>query len=274
MVARTANPSDWQRFSELATSEKWLVPDAERRMFSSLWAKQALALVDEERFCGMVTAVVHERSGWIGNLIVPVPLRNRGYGTQLFQEALSILQKQQVSSIWLTASESGRPLYERFGFRPVQQVERWILRGDKNQAPGDIAVQAASQSLIYEADLAVWKEQRNLFLGVLVEEGTVLGDTESVALLQQGQHMQVIGPWYSKNDCPRTYRRLLQQILVAAKCQARDLVIDVCAASALRSLLAAAGFARCGSTTLMVQGSRQDVALHEMVSLASLGSIG
>lgn len=274
MLVRPASPSDWMRFSELADTEGWLVPAVERELFASIWAGQALVLVDNEHFCGMVTAVVHERTGWIGNLIVPATLRGRGYGTQLFREALSILRSQHVSSVWLTASEMGRPLYEGFGFTSVQQVERWLLKRENVQVPDHVSVKPVSHNLIYDADLAVWNETRKDLLGVLVGQGPVLGNADSIALLQQGKDIQVIGPWYSKTDCPRTYRRLLQQILAAARFQKSDLVIDLCGPSALRPLLAAAGFARCGSALLMVNDNGKDVGLNEMVSLASLGSVG
>jgi hypothetical protein len=83
----------------------------------------------------------------------------------------------------------------------------------------------------------------------------------------------VLGPWISAERCPRENRRLLLAVLGAAA-ERTELVTDVIESSPLQSLLRAAGFTRQGRCDLMVRGSATGVRLSQMVSLASLGSMG
>ena len=116
----------------MAAEEGWRIPEVERRLFQGVWTNQALALVEDEIFCGLVTAVAHQRSGWIGNLIVPSPLRGRGYGQRLFRAALELLKRCGVKTACLTASEQGQPLYEKAGL--LDEV------GARRDVPDAIAV--------------------------------------------------------------------------------------------------------------------------------------
>jgi len=85
--------------------------------------------------------------------------------------------------------------------------------------------------------------------------------------------MQILGPWYSPNLCPRANRRLLQQALAVAD-PTREIVADLLASSPLRQLLAGAGLSPAGMNLLMVRGSHSAVDLRMLVTLASLGSMG
>jgi hypothetical protein len=64
--------ADWQVFLALAREEGWRVPKSELELFRGPLAGSAFVLRRGEEVLGFVTAVAHERSGWIGNLIVPV----------------------------------------------------------------------------------------------------------------------------------------------------------------------------------------------------------
>ena len=72
-----------------------------------------------------VTSIRHETSGWIGNLLVHPDLRRRGLGAELMTLAITALEEAGVETIWLTASPSGKPLYERLGFREIDTIRRW-----------------------------------------------------------------------------------------------------------------------------------------------------
>ncbi len=85
--------------------------------------------------------------------------------------------------------------------------------------------------------------------------------------------MQVIGPWYSPQQCPRANRLVLQQLLAHAEAGI-NIVADVLASSPVRQLLAAADFTCVGKNALMAKGDTGGIDLTRMVSLASLGSIG
>lgn len=269
---RTAVTADWDMFFRLADAERWRVPAVERRLFAGPWQASALALVDDRDCCGLVTAVAHERSGWIGNLIVPPLLRGHGYGALLFTAALASLERCGLASVWLTASPLGQPIYEKSGFRVVDEIERWVLHMPAGAA-GNRTSATADADMLHACDMAAWGEERTLLLEALEDTGRVFAVGDTVALLQQEPGLQVIGPWYSPSACPRANRRLLEQ-LVAAAAPGGDLIVDLLASSPVRPLLDAAGFGNTGRNALMVRGEGDTADLSMMVSLASLGSVG
>ena len=126
MILRPPKQCDWEYFSALASLESWRVPRSELQLFQGPWSQSAYVL-DDGVFCGLVTTVAYKKSAWIGNLIVPHNLRGKGYGSRLFRAVFAGLVKQGICSIWLTASDQGRKIYEREGFFEVGQIERWIL---------------------------------------------------------------------------------------------------------------------------------------------------
>lgn len=269
---RSAEPEDLQRFLALADDEGWRIPQLERRLFAQGWRPSALALVSGELFCGFVTAVAYPRSGWIGNLIIPQGLRGRGYGSMLFQAALDSLEEQEVASVWLTASEMGRPLYARQGFTAVDQIERWVGR-KRGFRHVETSALPCTHERLRESDRNAWEDDRSALLEALAGAGRTYACQESVACLQAEPGMQIIGPWYSPSNSLHDNRLLLDCLLAHADPNL-DIVVDLLASSAVCALLAENGFHRSGVTTLMARGEGTQVDLGAMVSLASLGSIG
>jgi N-acetylglutamate synthase-like GNAT family acetyltransferase len=271
-MIRQPKPADWEIFYGLAAEEGWRVPQVERQLLMGPWSDYAQVLEVDSNFAGLVTAVGHEQSGWIGNLIVPAHLRGRGYGGRLFLAALDDLADRSISKVWLTASAQGQPLYEKSGFVAVDRVERWVSMS-REMTCSSVESGTTTEKTLRDGDRMAWGENRSVLLDHLLEHGQPFACDDSVALLQKGPDMQMIGPWYSQNGCPRASRLLLQGLLAAAD-PSIEIVADLLASSPLRQLLAAAGFERIGETALMVHGEQHVTNLGMMVSLASLGSLG
>jgi GNAT superfamily N-acetyltransferase len=261
--------ADWPFFLDWARQEGWRVPANELGLFRGPLAECAFVLKERGAPRGFVTAVHHERSGWIGNLIVPADLRGRGCGGLLLRHALEVLRRRGVDSIWLTASDLGRPIYEKLGFRPMDGIRRYTLtigEGGAGSSP------AAGGEALLRGDCRVWGESRPL-LGHLALGGFVAASGGTAALLQEGETMRVIGPWVSAESCPRENRLVLTALLSAAT-PGTELAADILESSPAGALLAAAGFEPRVRTDLMVLGPASGVQLSQLVALASLGSIG
>lgn len=270
MEIKIAGSADWDSFLTLAQLEGWRVPAGEVELFRDPLAECAFALREEGCFCGLVTAVAYPKSGWIGNLLVPQAERGKGYGARLFDHAVAVLQQQGVTTLWLTASEQGAPLYRRRGFISVDQVQRWVLRtaGSAVEYPGP--VQSLDRLLL--EDNEVWGECRNRLLAPLAQGAAIFAYGQTLAMLQAGERRQVLGPWTSAGHCPRENRQLLIAVLAAAS-QESELVADVLVSSPTGSLLAAAGFKPQGRCELMALGPIS-ARLQSLTALASLGSLG
>ncbi|PLX87892.1 MAG: hypothetical protein C0618_05655 [Desulfuromonas sp.] len=266
-VIRPATEQDRRIFYRCADEEGWRVPQVERRLFRDIWLRSALALSAGGCFCGLVTAVPHHESGWIGNLMVPASLRGRGYGRRLFLAAVQALQSCGVRSLWLTASAQGQPLYEKEGFAPVGQIERWV------RSAGGLGCSVPKEeplAPLRQADRKAWGEERSPFLTQLVQCGHICRSGDAVLLRQPGDDMQILGPWYGRNLDEQ--RQLLKQVTDCAP-PGTELVTDVLATSGLQPVLAEHGFAPAGSTLLMAKG-KLSVDLDQVVALGSLGSVG
>lgn len=262
---------EWPVFLDWAAAEGWRVPEVELELFRGAYAGSMYALRADGAPVAFVSAVGHGRSGWIGNLIVDPERRGRGYGATLFDFAASELRRAGVADLWLTASAQGRPLYERRGFRSVGRVARWSAAG--RDGGGVDAPAVAGLAELEGGECTVWGEVRGSLLAALASRGAILAAGGSVALLQPGGAMRVLGPWLSPERCPRESRRLLVAALEGAG-PGVEVVADVLESSGMAALLAAAGFERRGGVELMVHGDAAGVELGGLVALASLGSIG
>src|SRR5437763_12257578 len=69
-----------------------------------------------ERVTGVACSVSFGATGWIGNVAVDPGARGRGLGTAVSEAALAWLGQAGVTTMLLTATDLGRPIYERLGF--------------------------------------------------------------------------------------------------------------------------------------------------------------
>jgi GNAT superfamily N-acetyltransferase len=270
MIIRHPNQADWRQFSALSAGEGWRVPQSELRLFQETWSQNAYVLEDDG-FCGFVTAVAYEKSAWIGNLIVQSDMRSKGYGSRLFTTALHNLLGRGMTSVWLTASELGLPIYEKEGFVKVGMIERWLLAEPRDE-PFYKGGERSDCSLL-SADREVWGENRSMMLSELTGHGQVFSAGNSVALLQVSDDIQVLGPWYSEDASEQANHEILQQVVTVADTDV-ELVADVIATPASNRLFESCGFTCSGRTVLMASGEIGAVDLRKMISLASLGSFG
>ncbi len=271
MEIASLTETDWEVFLRLAGAEGWRIPQQELELLRGSPAGGAFALRFEDEPRGFVSAVAHQHTGWIGNLIVPAACRGRGYGSRLFAHALEVLAERGVRSIWLTASAMGRPLYEKMGFRAVDGIGRWSLRvPGRTDSP---ALETSDVEMLLEKDALVWGESRRDMLLCLARKGQIFSHGGTAAVLQKSGFFQVLGPWVSQGFCPRENRQLLMAVLAAAD-QGTELVVDLLESSPAAALLAAAGFTPGGRCDLMVRGDDRGIDLGCLVALASLGSMG
>jgi GNAT superfamily N-acetyltransferase len=267
---------DWREFMHAAAGEGWRVPATEIELFCGPLADSAIALRCGGLFLGLITLVNHGHSAWVGNLIVPKACRGRGHGQHLLDQAILLLEQQKTRSIWLTASESGFPLYLRRGFEIVGQVDRWV-RPKVSRAGGISCLQYGEEPkhrnvALRDADQAVWGEPRAL-LNYLLPKGRLLVCGASVALLQREPGLQILGPWFGESSDAAERRRLLALAAETANIE-EEFVIDLRTGSLPPQVLQDAGFVLQGRTRLMARGDVSGIDLNRLVSFASLGSMG
>jgi GNAT superfamily N-acetyltransferase len=262
-----AATEDWQIFQTMAQQEGWRVPQQELTLHRHGGCSRTWALHRDGMTIGLVTGVRHQHSAWIGNLIIAPTERGRGYGAQLFDQAVRELRAAGATTLWLTASAQGAPLYATRGFLTVGEVRRWVRR---ERGDGEVAFPVAKEDG-GRVDAAVWGDDRRPLLRHLEKRGCWLRQGKSLALLQRGDDLQIIGPWYGSTQ-PQDDADLLTRLLAIASSH-QELVIDFVGHAGREEFLAGAGFTLAGGSGLMVAGPNQ-VQWSRLLALATLGSCG
>lgn len=259
-------PNDFHPFLALARDEGWISTRRELAYLLEHSPEGCLVYHDEDNPVGFVTALCHNRSGWIGNLLVSHNVRGRGIGTALFRRALEVLQRSGATTIWLTASRAGRPIYEQCGFRSCDRIQRWERPGkEQGQAP----IGAEIMPGWFEIDLLGWGDARNELLAHAAHDGAVIGEEDGFLMLQRLGNGYQIGPFGALNSF--VAEGLLDKALQATG----RVVIDTPAANqAATQLLASRGFAGMSEVELMYAGQSPAYRPEYIFGLASMGSMG
>jgi ribosomal protein S18 acetylase RimI-like enzyme len=127
-----ATSADMARTCELVSQAFELAPGPLARAFPDAMLQRTdttIHLVEQDgeiRSSVMVTR--HGRRAGIWSMATPPGLQRRGLARGLLVEAMRSERSRGISTFLLFATEAGRPLYDRLGFREVEQARVW-LRG-------------------------------------------------------------------------------------------------------------------------------------------------
>jgi ribosomal protein S18 acetylase RimI-like enzyme len=273
MIVEPFRIGDIQSFMELATAENWVAGEWEFEFLLTVFPQGCLVVRDGGTAVGFVTSLLHERSGWIGNLVVAAPFRGRGIGQALFRQSTAVLRKAGARTVWLTASEAGMPLYEKHGFKALDLINRWV--GSGRQRRGAEEVFTGSYGLAapaHKLDAAGWGDRRQELLDVVAQRGRVVQDGAGFVVLQPVGDAVQLGPFAAVDaaGAARLFAAALATVPRGIK-----VLVDVAAANRVAGrLFGRAGMSVAGSNVLMYAGRRPDYRPDLVYGLATMGSCG
>lgn len=132
-----------------------------------------VALINTE-IVGTGVASVNETATWLGNIIVRENYRNKGIGSAITEHLINYSKTKGNSTIILTASELGLPVYKKIGFE--HDTNYLFFKSDN-----EIKIDSVSQSIspivksdydkILELDYSVSGERRVQLLTSTLETG-------------------------------------------------------------------------------------------------------
>ena len=139
----------------------------------------------DTKIVGIGTFINFGNTSWIAHVIVDSDYRNNGIGSQIVNGLLERIKKDAIQTCSLIATDLGKPVYLKAGFRTVteysflQKEKPWVDRPvSKNVIPFDEKYRTA----IYELDKVISGENREMLLkGILessmlyIENGNVVG---------------------------------------------------------------------------------------------------
>jgi ribosomal protein S18 acetylase RimI-like enzyme len=171
----------------LARAQGW----RDRRLFYEFVLRvptaQAVVGVVGGRLVATGLATANGTVGWLGALVVAEEYRRRGFGRAMTEELMARLRAAGCQTLSLEATDAGRPMYERLGFRLAtyyHQLQADHL-DDRPLPPSGSRVRAmrpADLAAVCGLDRLATAEDRSPALEVLAEGGGwVLVRDDSVA---------------------------------------------------------------------------------------------
>lgn len=275
MTIEPFRKEDIATFLELAATECWLADAWEFDLLLSAFPAGCLCVRDGSGAgVGFVTSLRHERSGWIGNLIVSAECRGRGIGEALFLRAVHALREAGADTVWLTASKTGRSIYEKHGFAAIDTIVRWAGLGRQRHAAerepeADSVVTTSSVSGI---DYQAWGDRRDALLAATVGRGKLLLKESGFLVIQPCGAAVQFGPFSTQDSNTAEH---LFDVALGMIPNGTKVYLDSPASnrSALR-MFNRRGMRIAGTAELMYAGKKPEYHPEYLFGLATMGSCG
>jgi GNAT superfamily N-acetyltransferase len=246
---RVLDSDDLAAAFELSAAAGWNQTTEDWSMLLALAPEGCFGIEADGELASTTTLVCYgRRLGWVGMVLTKPEYRGRGFARRLVAHALQHADSLGIETLNLDATEQGRGLYESFGFRSEQLVERW-------SRPGDAASHTLhSFSLSQDAmnlDIRAFGVDRSAMLAQLATRSEVYSDSEAFLFARAGRTTAYIGPCVASGPGPG--RSLITKVVHASPGTAWswDLLAKNGEAVALASAL---GFTRRRLLTRMARG--------------------
>jgi len=152
---RNLQPKDWGD----------IIPDIEFYI-KSTFCNPIKATIDN-KIVGIGALIIFENTSWIAHIIVDSNYRNKGIGSEIVNELLKKAKEDSIETCSLIATELGKPIYLKAGFRVVtnyiflKREKQWI---DSSLSKNVIPFNEKYRSDIYELDKVISGENREMLL--------------------------------------------------------------------------------------------------------------
>ena len=194
-MMRKLTASDIPAALELSSEAGWNQTMADWGTLIDLAPEGCLAIeVDGELVATTTLLSYGKRLAWIGMVLTRIRYRGRGFARRLMTEALALADRMQIETLKLDATDQGQPMYEKFGFRCEEGVERWWRPGN-TEVPGALVNELkASHEGWRELDLQAFGANRTELLSNLACKNPPLWLGNSYLFRRAGRLTSYLGP--------------------------------------------------------------------------------
>jgi len=199
--------------------------------------------------------------------------RGQGVGEQLFVQTLQALRSEKVETVWLTASNMGKSLYEKHGFRSIDTITRWVGTG-LGSAPCHSWNNGAGAGLspAIAIDSQAWGDRRSQLLAATLERARVLSSASGFVGIQPCGDAMQLGPFSTLDDA--TAEELFEAALLLIPGDTKIFIDSPDSNRAAGSLFSRNGMRSGGSNQLMCAGAAPVYRSELLYGLATMGSCG
>ena len=192
---RQLSASDIAASLELSAFAGWNQTAEDWRMLLRLAPEGCFGLEVQDRLVATTTLMCYGKQlGWIGMVLTHPEFRGRGFAKRLFEHVLQRADAAGIRTLKLDATEQGKPLYEKYGFRSEQAVERWGAKRDEVAAAGsaDLAGKCILDSEAFGVD-------RTVLLQALASRGSCISSAAGFLMTRTGRAASYLGPWVARD---------------------------------------------------------------------------
>jgi GNAT superfamily N-acetyltransferase len=194
------------RMSDLAVAFKlsaqagWNQTEEDWRMLLELAPQSCWAIEIDGALAATTTLICYGRQlAWVGMVLTRTEFQRRGLAKKLFARALQWADASGIETVKLDATEQGRPLYEKFGFRGEREIERWGLVGAGGAVVNSAADGQASPHNWATVDRRCFGADRLRLLDRLARRTSPLTESNSYLFTRAGRQSAYLGPCIAEN---------------------------------------------------------------------------
>jgi GNAT superfamily N-acetyltransferase len=209
-ILRKLTIADVSGAMALSTEAGWNQTADDWRMLIELSPQGCLVIEIDGEIASTATLTCYgTRLAWVGMVLTRIKHRGRGYAMCLLKETLRLADELGIESVKLDATDLGRPLYEKLGFRAEQPVERWW--GVGHHKPTTTSTAGSPAPNWQSADQNAFGVDRAALLEKLARRNSPLIIDNSYLLTRPGREISYLGP--SVCEGPTTARNLMERAL-------------------------------------------------------------
>lgn len=213
-ILRPLRSEDLSAAVRLSAQAGWNQTYDDWAMLLGLAPEGCLAIEIDGNLASTTTLLCYEkRLAWIGMVLTDPAYRHQGLARKLFAECLKRADSMGIETLKLDATDQGQPLYEKFGFRWEQEIERWARPGNgvaPNLAP--IPVDWSFMNI----DSQFFGANRSTQLARLASRSSVHSNKDAYLLSRAGRLSAYLGPCVAKNV--ESARQLIIEVVKESPC--------------------------------------------------------
>jgi ribosomal protein S18 acetylase RimI-like enzyme len=213
---RRLEPRDIPSAMELSSEAGWNQLPEDWAALIQLAPESCFGIEIDGVLASTTTVICYGRKlAWIGMVLTRASFRGRGYAGLLMEKALTVVDKNQITSVKLDATDLGIGLYRKFGFQKEQIVERWAGYGLPSGAAVDSdakVCEAVISQEIEELDGRAMGTHRGPLLKLLGKRSKPLHNPGGFAMHRPGRLKRYLGPCVAGDE--RSARKLISASLL------------------------------------------------------------
>lgn len=192
---RQLNATDIAASLELSALAGWNQTAEDWRMLLLLAPEGCFGLEVQDRLVATTTLICYGKQlGWIGMVLTHPEFRGHGFAKRLLEHVLQRADAAGIRTLKLDATDQGRPLYEKHGFKSERAIERWGAECNEVGAAGYADLD--SRRLL---DTKAFGVDRSVCLEVLASRGRCIWTAAGFLMTRAGRVASYLGPCVARD---------------------------------------------------------------------------